>query len=152
MSLHRIKSKRGGRYIVRAPQNYPGIKYAGLYCYEHQAVWWLYYGYIPEKNMHIHHINGDFKDNRIENLEVIHRKEHSKHKHNGGKKPRVFIELECSYCGSKFIQKESSVNYRKSLGQLDFYCTKRCQVIITNIKRKGIKLNYPKHRKSCKSK
>lgn len=152
MKLNRLKSTQRGRYLVRAPDSYPGIRYSGLYCYEHQAIWWLHYNYLPEKGMHIHHVNGDFTDNRIENLEVIHRKEHSKHKHNGGKQPKQFIELTCAYCRSKFIQRESSVNYRKSLGQAEFYCQKKCQVIASNIGRKGIKLNYPKNRKSCKTK
>lgn len=148
--LRHIKP-RDGYPMVEAPSGYPGAKYAGLYTYEHRAIWWLHYGYLPSKDFHIHHINGDIKDNRIENLEAVSRKEHSKHKHNGGKQPKQFIELSCNYCNAKFIQRESSINYRKSLGQTVFYCTKSCQVTVENKNKKGKKINYPKNRKRpCK--
>ena len=37
---------------------------------EHRYVWTKAYGDIP-KGMHIHHINGDTKDNRLENLSMV---------------------------------------------------------------------------------
>jgi len=49
---------------------------------EHRAVWEEHNGKIPEGFM-IHHINNDKKDNRIENLELVSRKEHGlKHSTN----------------------------------------------------------------------
>lgn len=45
----------------------------------HQMVWEHHFGEIP-KDHHIHHKNGDSTDNRIENLECIHKtKHHSMH-------------------------------------------------------------------------
>jgi len=44
---------------------------------KHRAVWIEHHGEIPE-GMVIHHINGNKKDNRIENLECLTRKEHAK--------------------------------------------------------------------------
>lgn len=44
----------------------------------HRAVWEAAYGTIP-KGYHIHHINDDKHDNRIENLELLSHSEHSKH-------------------------------------------------------------------------
>lgn len=41
----------------------------------HRRIWFEHYGKIPD-NHHIHHKNGDWKDNRIENLECLHKKEH----------------------------------------------------------------------------
>lgn len=43
----------------------------------HRRVWAERFGEIPNEYI-IHHINGDKKDNRIENLECLSRKEHCK--------------------------------------------------------------------------
>lgn len=42
---------------------------------EHRVIWERQNGKIP-KGFEIHHINGNKKDNRIENLECLSRKEH----------------------------------------------------------------------------
>ncbi|MCX6672072.1 MAG: HNH endonuclease signature motif containing protein [Euryarchaeota archaeon] len=44
---------------------------------EHHLVWEKNYGKIP-KDFHVHHINGNPLDNRIENLQMIPEKEHHK--------------------------------------------------------------------------
>ncbi len=44
----------------------------------HVWVWISKYGKIPT-NYHIHHINENKSDNRIENLELIHKKRHMSH-------------------------------------------------------------------------
>lgn len=41
----------------------------------HQMVWEHHFGEIP-RDHHIHHKNGDPTDNRIENLEAMHKKDH----------------------------------------------------------------------------
>jgi hypothetical protein len=44
---------------------------------EHRYIWWLHHPDQPIKyNEMIHHINGDHKDNRIENLEKLKDKQH----------------------------------------------------------------------------
>ena len=57
--------------------NYNKIKISGYIIPEHRAIWELHYGEIP-KGYHIHHVNGNKKDNKIQNLECISRKEHGK--------------------------------------------------------------------------
>ena len=146
--LIRMKSKIHGRFIVKAPLEYPGKKFSGKYAYEHRVMWWLHYKSLPPDGYHIHHINGDYTDNRIENLEALTPKEHAKDRHNGGKEPAPYKVLVCYYCNKEFEKLISSERYWKSIGQKKFYCTKSCQVTYANIKRKGIKLNYPKNRKS----
>ena len=145
--LHRISPCPRGYHKVRAPEGYPGKKYVGLYTYEHLAVYWLYNGELPPPEHHVHHIDGDHTNNHPLNLVAVHRRDHSKHFHNGGKHEEPWVELDCAYCHKKFSNLERSVRYRQSLGQKDFFCTKSCQVTLSNANRKGIKLNYPKNRK-----
>jgi len=46
----------------------------------HRKVWRENFGEIPEE-MIIHHKNGNKKDNRLENLEMVSRSEHSQKHH-----------------------------------------------------------------------
>ena len=46
--------------------------------YEHRIVWRQHYGEIPS-GMIVHHKNGNGLDNRIENLELVTRKQHQQH-------------------------------------------------------------------------
>ena len=43
---------------------------------EHRLVWKEHYGEIPD-GMVIHHINGDGRDNKLENLELLQNGKHS---------------------------------------------------------------------------
>lgn len=46
--------------------------------FKHRAIWEDHNGKIPE-DMMIHHVNGNKKDNNIENLQCVSRSEHGKH-------------------------------------------------------------------------
>ncbi len=50
----------------------------GLRIYEHRWVMQEHIGRILQKNEFIHHINGDTKDNRIENLMIVNSSSHGK--------------------------------------------------------------------------
>ena len=83
-----------------APPSYTrGSEYNYVYCYnrkkwiaEHRAVWEEANGPIPDGYV-IHHVNGDKRDNRIENLEMLtmneHHRGHFVRRMNGDEPPRV---------------------------------------------------------------
>ncbi len=76
---------KGGRYagghhqkyiMIKAP-NHPWASKHG-YILEHRLIMEKEIGRILEPNEFIHHINGDGKDNRIENLVLVSKREHQR--------------------------------------------------------------------------
>jgi len=66
------------KFIVYKGRNY--YRNQGYYVHTvrlHRQIWEDTFGEIP-KDHHIHHKNGDFSDNRLENLECLHKNEHHK--------------------------------------------------------------------------
>ena len=87
---------------------------------EHRLVWEQHNGVIP-KEMVVHHKNNDPKDNRIENLELLSRSEHSKlhmtgkpnpHKKHGRK--RYEAGCRCKICKAASAAKRRRQRSRKS--------------------------------------
>lgn len=75
------KVEQGDGYMLVYCPEYPSAKPNG-YVLEHRLVMANYLGRPLKQEEHVHHINGNKKDNRIENLEIVsnaeHRKEHWK--------------------------------------------------------------------------
>lgn len=70
------KVNRGGYVGVRLP-NHPFASKCG-YVMEHRLVMEEYLGRYLDKDEDVHHVNGDKKDNRIKNLMVMKKSEHSR--------------------------------------------------------------------------
>ena len=107
--------KNGDYILVVAPQNYPGNKYRGRYCYEHHLVLWTKLGILPNDTESVHHINGNKKDNRIDNLVIM-----DKRKHCGFEKSKPLKELTCMHCGKKFYRKKIHLETK------NHFCSRRC--------------------------
>ena len=67
--------KRAG---IGSIKKYTVIKVDGKYIREHRHVMQIHLGKKLEAHEHVHHINGDPTDNRIENLQVLTNSEHQK--------------------------------------------------------------------------
>lgn len=122
---------RNGPYeLVIAPDDYPGKKYRGRYCYEHHLVWWRNTGRMPLAGHLIHHRNERKRDNAFSNLEeklvAVHSSEHTRERH-----PPLVID--CGMCGSQFEIQPSRFRERRAKSRSGkLFCSRSC----------GTKFNY----------
>lgn len=66
-----------GYVRVRVGHGHP-LAHADGYAYAHDVTWAAAGRAMPETHELLHHINEDKTDNRIENLEIVTRAEHSR--------------------------------------------------------------------------
>jgi hypothetical protein len=114
--------KNGNYNMVVAPEGFPGKLYRNRYCYEHHMVYWEFTGRTVADGECIHHVNGDKRDNRIDNLELKNKSEHTS---SHSKKPETVV-IECAYCGNDSVKMARNVRSSMKSGQVDFYCDRSC--------------------------
>ena len=133
-----IVYNKSTKCVYTAPLPPPNIK-------KHRKIIENAIGRKLTKDEHIHHINKNHKDNRIENLIIVtpqeHRKLHRKYE-------RVILDLSCAYCEKEFKREMTTqkVDYIKEHNQTRFYCSKACRTayqiknkrVITEEERKNI--------------
>jgi len=74
-----LKEKRKSfKPTGKAHHTYKTIKINGKWVREHRWIMENHLGRKLERWEHVHHINGDSRDNRIENLQVLSNSEHQK--------------------------------------------------------------------------
>ena len=104
--------KNGPYELITAPSEYPGKKYRGRYIYEHHLVWWQQTGKPVPSRFDIHHKNGEKRDNKFENLELIAHSEHAS-EHGQERSLETRKEATCFYCGETFYVKGNQYRARK---------------------------------------
>lgn len=80
-------------------------------------------GRLLNPNEVVHHKNNDSKDDRLENLELLTRGEHT-HIH---RELPAMLDMVCTSCGKSFKLRKRWVEWRSNAGQQNFYCCRRCQ-------------------------
>ena len=115
--------KNGPYELVVAPDDYPGKRYRGRYCYEHHLVWWREHGSLPASDECLHHVNENRRDNRLSNLRLKLKKKHSS-EHTSRRGRRV-AQLCCPTCGVELVRATRLTHLARSKGKLTF-CSSRC--------------------------
>jgi hypothetical protein len=117
--------KNGDYILVIAPENYPGKKYRGRYCYEHVLVAWIKYGRLPAIGEEVHHVNENKHDNDPSNVEIITSVEHKKL--HGVKRAVEQIKIVCAYCEIEFEMPPNKYRSAIKTGQT-IHCSRSCAV------------------------
>lgn len=63
--------------MERVANRYKRVKIKGRMHYVHRLIWEAAYGPIPDGH-HVHHVNHDPQDNRLENLELLSKPDHAR--------------------------------------------------------------------------
>lgn len=117
--------KNGPYTLIIAPDTYPGKKYRNRYAYEHHIVWWENTKTFPPNGYIIHHKNGETRDNRFDNLELIHLSTHIRiHK-----REKRFTLLVCKFCQKPFSRESRNVEFRMRRGETRFFCCHKHQLL-----------------------
>lgn len=97
--IEKIVSK--GDYNYAVVQDHPNSNKYG-YILHHRVVMENHLGRLLNPDEVVHHVNGDKKDNHIENLEVHDVREHSRS--HGLLKGRKMVDLQCPQCRREFTR------------------------------------------------
>lgn len=125
----RGEEMRNGPYIlVIAPPGYPGKKYRERYAYEHHIVWWKKHGEVLPKGMVLHHVDGDHRNNKFKNLELLTGHEH-RVRHGQAMRQKTLCLEKCFNCGMSFTLGGSQSRRRKKNNSGNrLFCGRSCQV------------------------
>jgi hypothetical protein len=114
-----VELSHGKTYI--RPDGYVAVK-TGIRSYdlEHRLVMAKAIGRSLTTDEHVHHLNGDKADNRIENLQLMTNTEHQK-LHDFPQTRSGRVKLTCKLCGREYERKASRAKESS-------YCSAACRL------------------------
>ena len=74
----------------------------------------------------VDHINNDFTDNRIENLQILTRAENAAKEMRRPERAKKFYEFTCPMCGTFAVKPLNFVKANKSKGRAGPFCSRKC--------------------------
>lgn len=127
---HRGKMQAGDRAGCIDRSGYEYIRIGRMPIASHIIAWTLFYGVCPNK--HIDHINGDRKDNRIDNLRLVTSRQNQQNRsiHRSGRLPgaspmrngkwqsRIGIKGKTKYLGVFNTAVEAHCAYQEALREV----------------------------------
>lgn len=118
---------RNGPYeLVIAPEDFPGKKYRGRYAYEHTVLFWKAKGVIPKRGFELHHKNGNHRDNRLSNLELITSTEHRR-LHGAIATQKATVKIKCGFCEKSLSLIRRTLRMRLKQNKFGkIFCTRSC--------------------------
>jgi hypothetical protein len=119
------KIVRKGDYFYAVVKDHPNSSKFG-YVLEHRVVMENHLGRLLDPKEHVHHVNGDRHDNRVENLLVMTEKEHLL-EHNKSRS-RLFLLVKCPECRSVFDRDNRN---KKPI----MFCSRKCAGLFSMRKR-----------------
>ena len=140
-STNFVQKRRDKEYKYVRTYNMTRTKVNGLIL-KHRLIYEEYYKCCLLPWIHLHHINGDKKDNRIENLQPLTASQHMKI-HN----PRIWSDDSiCSVCGTNKTyfdkQRNKPMWFRDDKdGVLCGHCHRKTRNLIKQL----IRLSFPAH-------
>jgi phage FluMu protein Com len=122
--IEKIVSK--GEYNYAIVPGHPKAT-ANNYVLEHRIVVENHIGRLLDSNEVVHHINGNKKDNRISNLEILSSSDHARM--HALEKGSLWLELKCPQC-KKIFQKEKRNTHLIKKGMYST-CSHKCRGIFS---------------------
>lgn len=109
---------------VKPPEGFPGRRYIDdRYALGHHVAWWKETGKVPAEDEVVHHKNGNPKDNRFDNLELMSRHEHDCL--HASQQKRTVVKFVCPSCGSEFTRRKTQTHL-VSNNTSRTYCGRSC--------------------------